>query len=132
MNSENKTRTFVCIDFPEEIIKETARIQHLLSKQNFTGKLTELENLHLTLKFLGEIDKGVLKKVKEELSKIKFSKLTLKLEKAGTFNIGGNPKIVWLKVTGGIFELQKEIDNTLLPLFPKEERFMSHLTIARI
>lgn len=53
---EEKHRTFICIDFPTEVIKEAARIQALIDKQNFTGKLTEPENLHITLKFLGEID----------------------------------------------------------------------------
>ncbi len=126
-------RTFICIDFPEEIIKEVSRIQESLSKYKFTGKTTEPENLHLTLKFLGEIDEERLDKVKEALSRIKFKEFEAKLEKAGTFKIRGNPKITWIKIGGkGIFELQKEIDESIKNLFPLENRFMSHLTIARI
>ncbi len=42
-------------------------------------------------------------------------------------------KIIWIKLNGkGIFNLQKEIDDKLKDLFEKEERFMSHLTIARV
>ena len=48
-------RCFICIDFPDEVIKEVARVQEELEKVKFNGKLTELENLHLTLKFLGEM-----------------------------------------------------------------------------
>ena len=126
-------RIFICVDFPEEITKEIARIQGALSNYKFTGKLTESENLHLTLKFLGEIDEEKLKKVKEALSTIKFKEFEAKLDLVGIFKIKGNPKIVWIKIGGkDIFNLQKEIDNSLKDLFKKEERFMSHLTIARI
>jgi len=54
---ENKLiRAFIAIDFPDEVVKEIARVQEVLGKRQFTGKMTEPENLHLTLKFLGEID----------------------------------------------------------------------------
>jgi len=129
---ENKTRAFICIDFPEEVIKEIARIQTLIEKQHITGKLTEPENLHLTLKFLGEVNEVTLLKVKEALSKIEYPLLNLRLGKVGTFSYGKNPKIAWISIFGNIFGLQKEIDKSLSDLFPKEERFMSHLTIARI
>jgi len=134
MNSEQTplVRTFICIDFPSEVIKEIARIQTLIDKQNFTGKLIELENLHLTLKFLREISLETLNKVKHALSNIEFPILDLKLNQVGTFNFKGKPRIAWIKVTGNIFELQKQIDETLSKLFPPEERFMSHLTLARI
>ena len=133
MNQINKTfRAFICIEFPDEVIKEVARIQSLIEKQNFTGKLTELENLHLTLKFLGEINPETLEKIKEKLKTIKLPVLNLQLSCVGTFNFRGSPKIVWVKVTGNIFNLQKEIDKVLLDIFQSEERFMSHLTIARI
>jgi len=125
-------RTFISIDFPSEIIREIARIQSIIDKQNFTGKLTELENLHITLKFLGEVDQKTLEKVKFSLRGIKFPILNLKLSQVGTFNYKGKPRIAWIKVTGNIFELQKKIDESLSDMFPKEDRFMSHLTIARI
>ena len=54
------TRAFICIEFPDEVIKEAARVQEVLENKNFTGKMTELENLHLTYKFLGEIDEKKL------------------------------------------------------------------------
>ena len=132
MPENNLLRTFICIEFPDEVIKEVARIQSLLEKQNFLGKITELKNLHLTLKFLGEISEETLEKVKVKLSTIKFSILNLQLGAVGTFNFRGSPKIVWIKVEGNVFPLQKQTDETLSDLFSKEERFMSHLTIARI
>jgi RNA 2',3'-cyclic 3'-phosphodiesterase len=127
-----KIRAFICIDFPSEVIKEVARIQEIISKKPFVGKLTELENLHLTLKFLGEISLQKVDEARQALSKVKFPKLDLKLAYTGTFSHRKNPKIVWIKVVGNIAELQRQVDESLSGLFPKEERFMSHLTIARI
>jgi len=74
---EQKTRTFICIDFPHEVIKEAARLQNLIQNIPFTGKLTELENLHLTLKFLGEISNETLENVNYALTGIKFPVLNL-------------------------------------------------------
>ncbi|MDO8460681.1 MAG: RNA 2',3'-cyclic phosphodiesterase [Nanoarchaeota archaeon] len=121
------------MDFPQEVIKEIARVQEILKNKKFTGKLTEIENLHLTLKFLGEIDQQTLEKVKERLSSIKFPKIASFLDYTGTFTKRGNPNIVWIKVGGSdIPNLQKQIDESLKNIFKPEERFMSHLTIARI
>ena len=126
-------RVFICIEFPDEVIKEVARVQEILGKMKFTGKMTELENLHLTLKFLGEVDDKNEEKIKRLLGKINFSGFNVRLGNAGIFSYNKSPRIVWIKIEGkGIFELQKKIDNVLKDLFRPEERFMSHMTIARI
>lgn len=132
-NNERLTRAFIAIDFPDEVVKEVARVQEILEKKKFTGKLTELENLHLTLKFLGEIDSEKLEEVRKRLGEIKFEEMDLKLGEVGVFGLRGEPRIVWIKVEGkGIWALQKKVDEALKDLFKSEERFMSHLTIARI
>ncbi|MBS3080654.1 RNA 2',3'-cyclic phosphodiesterase [Candidatus Pacearchaeota archaeon] len=94
------------------------------------GKYTELENLHLTLKFLGEINNEKLEKVKKRLSELKFEEFTAKLDKIGIFS-GKTPRVLWIKLKGADI-LQREIDNVLEDLFEKEKRFMGHITIARI
>ena len=131
---EKLHRVFIAIDFPSEIVKEVARIQEILRNLKFTGKMTELENLHLTLKFLGEINEEKLIIVREKLKEIKLKSFEVGIDKIGTFNIRGNPRIIWIKIAGkGIFELQKKIDLVLNKVdFNLEERFMSHATIARI
>ncbi len=127
------TRAFIAIEFPDEVIKEVARVQELIGKVKFTGKMTELENLHLTLKFLGGINEEKVEMVKKALGKIEFDAMKLKLGKIGTFSVHGKPAIVWIKVEGkAIYGLQKAIDEVLALDFKPEERFMGHLTIARI
>lgn len=121
-------RTFICLEIPEEIKKIVKEIQEKLPE--FFGKKTEEENLHLTLKFLGEIDENTLNKVEEKLSKVKFKKFKAKLGEVGVFD-KNFVRIIWIKIEN-CDELQKEIDKNLSDLFEKEKRFMSHLTIARV
>ena len=52
-------RCFIGIDLPVEATKEIERLQRII-KPHFVGKATSSENLHLTLKFLGEIEDNTL------------------------------------------------------------------------
>jgi len=121
-------RVFIAIDLPENVKKEIKKIQDKLPE--FKGKKTEEENLHLTLKFLGEVEEDKVKEVKRRLGEIKIKKFEAGLENLGVFN-PSFIKIVWLHLAG-CERLQEEIDDKLKGLFKKEKRFMSHLTIARV
>jgi 2'-5' RNA ligase len=121
-------RCFISIDLPDEIRREIGKIQKQIPE--FIGKETESENLHLTLKFLGEIDEKLLEETKRRLKKIKFSGFESKLGDLGFFD-KGDSGIVWIYLSS-CEDLQKEIDVALKALFEPEKRFMSHLTIARI
>ena len=121
-------RLFVAIDIPEDIKKEIRSIQNKLP--NFLGKKTEIKNLHLTLKFLGEISEDKLKDIKERLRKIKFNQFEAEIDKVGVF-YPDSIRIIWLHMKN-CEKLQKTIDESLSGLFAKEQRFMSHLTIARV
>ncbi len=118
-------RIFIAIEIPEKIKKEIIKIQNQLPK--FNGKKTEKENLHLTLKFLGEVDEKKLDQIRKILRKIKLNSFETEIKKIGMFS----DRIIWLGMTN-CNELQKEIDNKLSGLFEIEKRFMGHLTIARI
>ena len=108
MINNELSRIFIAIDFPDEVIKEVARVQKILGTRKFIGKMTELENLHLTLKFLGEINNAKLEEIKKKLKDIKFSEFEARLEDIGTFSRQGNPKIAWIKIGGkGIFQFLK-------------------------
>jgi 2'-5' RNA ligase len=135
MAEENELiRAFISITLSNEAIKEVANIQEQISKVNLTGKMTELNNLHLTLKFLGEIEKEKIEEVKKALRTIKFFPFEVKLGQMGVFGGEKNPKIVWVKLDGkSIWDIQKSVDSVLEKIgFAKEERFMSHITLARI
>ena len=121
-------RIFIAIDIPENIKNEIVKVQKQIP--SFNGKLTEYENLHLTLKFLGEIDEETIDKIKEKLKEIKFKKFNTEIDEIGFFK-KEHGAIIWLRLTN-CDDLQKEVDKKLEGLFEKEKRFMSHLTIARV
>jgi RNA 2',3'-cyclic 3'-phosphodiesterase len=125
-------RTFIAIDIPEKIKKEIIKIQNSLPE--FKGKKTEHENIHLTLKFLGEIDEEKNEEIKKRLNEIKLKNFEAEIKNLGFFDNRKSYKkqlIIWLYITG-CDELQKIVDGKLSGLFEKERRFMSHLTIARV
>lgn len=121
-------RLFVSIDIPENLKRDILKIQKEL--KHFQGKLTELDNLHLTLKFLGETDNLNEINVINRLSEIKFNSFTTNFKNIGIFS-EQEIRIIWIHLTN-CEELQKRVDETLEPLYPPEKRFMSHLTIARV
>lgn len=133
-NEENKpVRCFIALDFTRDFRDEVERVQQELSKKKvWQGKLTERENLHLTLKFLGEIPEDKVEEVRKKLREIKMKKFDCYLGNLGVFT-PSFIKIVWVHIIGKeVLELQKLIDEKLSDLFPKEKRFMSHLTVARV
>lgn len=121
-------RCFISIEIPENIKEKIIGIQEQLPE--FKGKLTEFENLHLTLKFLGEVNSEKIEEVRKRLREIKFKEFYTQLDKIGFFD-NEDRGVIWLHATN-CDDLQKEIDYKLEGLFEKEKRFMSHLTIARV
>ena len=121
-------RCFIGIDLPIEAVKEIQRIQKIF-KPNFAGKSTSSENLHLTLKFLGKIEDNVINDVKKRLSPIKHPPFELTLKDIGVFS-QKFIKIIWVKVSD--VPLQPLVDNCLNDIFKLENRFMGHITIARV
>jgi 2'-5' RNA ligase len=125
---KEKIRVFIGFFLPNEIKKEVLEIQRKIPL--FKGKLVEEENLHLTLKFLGEISEEELKEVKDLLKKIHFRKIECALDSLGFFS-ETLVRIIWIHLKNSE-DLQREVDEALKDLFKTEDRFMSHLTIARI
>ena len=121
-------RAFISIDVPREVKEEIRKIQDKLPE--FKGKKTETENLHLTLKFLGEISKEKTIEIKRKLKEINFNSFEAEINSIGVFS-EKFIRIIWLHLSN-CEDLQKEIDNKLKDLFKSEFRFMSHLTIARV
>ncbi|MEK6903507.1 MAG: RNA 2',3'-cyclic phosphodiesterase [Nanoarchaeota archaeon] len=126
-------RCFVALDISEKCKKELKAVQEELKKQDlFIGKCTEPENIHLTLKFLGEIEKEKVQNIAEKLREVKCEPFQGSLTKLGVFS-EQFIRIIWTKIEGKeVYELQKQIDRVLRESFPKEQRFMGHITIARV
>ena len=126
-------RLFIGIFPDERIINELVKIQNQIEDLPET-KLIQKEQLHITMKFLGEVDQEKLSEVKSILSTIKFDSFEVSLGKLGFFPSENFIRIVWIDAIPNekIIELQKKIENSLDPMFQKEGNFYPHITIARV
>lgn len=121
-------RIFISIKLPPKILIKFKEIQDSLPE--FSGKKTEIKNLHLTLKFLGEISQEKVEEIRFKLRQLNFPKFEVELKELGFFD-NPNNGIIWINLSN-CENIQKEIDNILEDLFDKERRFMGHITIARV
>lgn len=131
-------RTFIAIDIPDEL-KEKIYNAFKNERQRVKGvKWVEKENLHLTLKFLGEIKEEKIKEIEKILDEIpnKFRSFEVSLGELGGFPNFKNPRVLWIKVSPP--EKIEEIFNFIeektqrLNIEREERKFHPHITIARI
>ncbi|MCX8194018.1 MAG: RNA 2',3'-cyclic phosphodiesterase [Candidatus Pacearchaeota archaeon] len=126
-------RYFLAIDLPEEAKVALMKVQKQLPEAKF--KLVEPENLHLTLKFFGELSDFQVNKVKEALSKIKFEKFKASLGSIGVFPSSNFVRVVWVSMEpiDKVKELHNLIDVALeKQKFSQDKAFESHITLARV
>jgi 2'-5' RNA ligase len=124
-------RVFLAIDLPQEV-KDFIYSLHPKIKD---AKITWVskKNLHLTLKFFGEVSESKLNLVKEKI-KIKHKPFAMTLNEIGFFPNKNNPRVIWVSLhpEDKIIELQQKIDELFLADFPSDQKFQSHITVGRI
>lgn len=132
-------RTFIAIEIPEEIKKTLAAIESHLKYSQADVKWVKPEIIHLTLKFLGEIDEKKCEEVKALLDTVgKNNKLfEISLKDIGAFPSIDRPRVVWVGLDSGAKESAKiagEVEESFARIgFAKEIReFAAHLTIGRV
>ncbi|HEX3043779.1 MAG TPA: RNA 2',3'-cyclic phosphodiesterase [Bacillota bacterium] len=131
-------RTFIGVWLASEMKQElTAEIERL-RKNNSRFKWTQPENLHFTLKFLGEMEPTRITALERDLSTVTIgiNSFRLQLGKSGCFPPKGEPRIIWIGLNAGSNELKKLAEGVEAACFqngfPKESKpFQPHLTIAR-
>ncbi len=126
-------RCFIAIEIPENIKLKFKELRKHFN--NDVARLNWVEDPHLTLKFLGEINESKLEKVKKYLSEIKFKHFSLKLDKIGGFpKERGFIRVIWIGVTPKrrIAKLREDIDDALVYLFERDKKFEPHITIGRV
>jgi RNA 2',3'-cyclic 3'-phosphodiesterase len=124
-------RLFVGIEFPPEL-----RLRLSLLETPLPGfRWIDPGNLHLTLRFIGEITEDVAADVDEAMAELRARRFTLQL--AGTGVFGGNkPHTLWIGVERGpdLVALHNKIERALVRvgLAPEPRRFAPHVTLARL
>ncbi len=131
-------RTFIAVDIDNEAI--LSRIKPVLDELISTGadmKPVELHNMHITLRFIGEIPKPMVDSIARMLSELRFKKFKIHIKGVGAFPTPTRPRVVWLGVVEGheqLKEIHDWIEERLQKLgFKREkEEFVPHITLARV
>lgn len=136
---ENLTRAFIAVELNPSFQKTLTETQNALKKAGASVSWVKPENMHLTLKFLGEIKPKKLKEVLETFPPLAsgIKPFKIQLSELGVFPDVHHPKIIWAGVTEKTGELLKLVEHIEIEMaklgFRKETRdFTAHLTIGRI
>lgn len=125
-------RLFIAIDIPETICKEVEGIGRSIPN----ARPVPAEQLHLTLKFIGEVDGSTFLDIQEILGEIIHPKFSLCLKGVGTFPPRGTPRILWAGVepVKNTIALRNSIERELSTInVPREKKkYTPHLTLARL
>lgn len=132
-------RTFIAIEIPEAVKTVLSVMQNELRRAQADINWTKPENIHLTLRFLGEVDEKRLEDVKRSCAEAaaEFAPFTLKLNGAGVFPNFRQPKVLWAGLAGeleiaGKLQRRLEAGLTSLGFAPEDKPFKPHLTIGRV
>jgi 2'-5' RNA ligase len=101
------------------------------------AKITDRDNFHFTLVFIGEVDSASLDQITRIVSEIKFSSFEFNFAKIGGFPNSKYARIVWIGVdeigVRKLSELSQFIRQKLSTFTPKEENhFVPHITLFRL
>jgi len=134
-----KIRTFIAIDTPPEFKIQAEQIQEKLNDIKAPVRWEKSYKLHMTLKFLGDTDTGMIDTMESELKNAVSNRKPFWLRYAGLgcFPNPKNPRIIWIgcnPLSSDLDHLLENIENVCAGFgFEKETRaFHPHITIGRI
>ncbi len=131
-------RTFIAIEIPAEIKQKIVKFQESINIKYFPVRWTKAQNMHITLKFIGEIEENLVDKINKELMTPPplSEPFEISISGTGVFPNPQKPRVMWTGIRDGVnklTDLSKKVENILLEYgISKEERnFKPHLTIGR-
>jgi len=133
-----KVRTFIAVELPEDIRERLEVVEKQLKSANADVKWVALQNFHITLKFLGSIDKDELTVVSEAMKRAieGIPSFEITISHTGAFPRVSKPSVIWVGISDGTAQLKKlagRLDSELeLIGFEREKReFSPHITMGR-
>ena len=132
-------RTFVAVKLPETVLAAIGVVQEQLAVYGFNVRWVTTGNIHLTLKFLGEVHEDELEGIAAVLTEAVhgFAPLRLAAAGVGVFPSVKRARVIWMGLSGQLSEfasLQRSIEDRLATIgYPREKRpFSGHLTLGRV
>lgn len=132
-----EVRAFLAIDLDDDLKPKINKIIKEFKKIDARIKYVDLLNLHLTLKFFGDIDVDGLKVLEDAIANAaeNFKPFDIKIKGCGAFPNSNRIKVIWVGIDDDtvIKELHDALDKEFAKLgFDKDRKFSSHLTIGRM
>ena len=125
-------RLFTAVPIPETICQQL----HAMGRSLPGGRAVSEEQIHVTLRFIGEVEGAVFKDIKENLHSISVSPFNIAIQGVGHFPPRGKPRVIWagLQPTEPLIKLKRKIDTCLIQcgLAPDNRKFSPHVTLARL
>jgi len=131
-------RAFVAIEIPDpRVMEKLVAFQKELEETRADLKIVERENLHYTVKFLGEITDAQATEVDRRLKALKLARAEVTARGVGAFPSPGRPRVVWVGVADGDSEKVEAIAGPVIRALggigEQDDRpFQAHLTLARV
>jgi RNA 2',3'-cyclic 3'-phosphodiesterase len=132
----NEFRGFIAVEIP--ISEKLKALYNALNKLSIKIKLVSLENIHITLKFLGQTKFEQVKEIETIMKNATcdVDPFSIILQGTGVFPNRKYIKVIWVGITGAtpLASLSRNIDRHLKHLgFPEEKRaFSPHMTLGRV
>ncbi len=138
LGMSERLRSFIAFDIEDKaIIERLTNAQMELVKTGADLKLVKPENIHITIRFLGNISPGMVEKIFEAMKNVEFKPFRVEIRGLGAFPGLRFPRVVWAGIKRGeeklkgIFE-QLEPQLRKLGFQPDPKGFSPHITIARV
>jgi 2'-5' RNA ligase len=131
-------RSFIAFDIDNpEVLKRLGEAQDILAKTGADLSLVKPQNIHITLRFLGDITLGMVEKIDNEMQGIVFRPFDVEIKGIGAFPNVKYARVVWAGIQQGAEELRAIFDQLeprlrQLGFAPDSKGFSPHLTIARV
>jgi len=133
---QRQIRAFIAVETPEAIRAGLDPVMADLSRMGTALRRVQRENLHFTIKFLGEISPDLVDEIGDCMSSVR-DRLGFEIEVKGlgAFPSPRRPRVLWVGVldpAGRMIDLARTLDERLTALrFGKEKSYVPHLTLAR-
>jgi 2'-5' RNA ligase len=125
-------RLFISADLPQNVRDRLSEISFGLPGANWVPQ----EQLHLTLRFIGDVDHGLLSGIQGALDGIQNRSFYLSLKGVGHFPLRGDPEVLWAGVakSDDLMRLRNRIESLLVRngVQPDARKFHPHVTLARL
>lgn len=135
-----KIRSFIAIELPPEIKRELSSLQRRLGQGTGNAvRWVDPAGIHLTLKFLGDVEADKIDRIGQALAEAvsSFYSFDLWLKGLGVFPGISSPRVVWVGVDGEVArlaQLQRQVEACVKPFGfdPEGRAFTPHLTLGRV